>query len=188
MSTLPLTDDAIIAATTRWLSEVVIGLNLCPFANAVHIKNQIRMIVLHAKNIDVAADALSDELIFLDQTDASKIETTLLILPTLFDDFEGFNDFLAVADDVLATDGYEGVFQVASFHPHYQFADADHDDVSNFTNRAPFAILHILREDSVTRAVDAYPDIDSIYARNIETMRALSAEKLRALFPNAQSH
>jgi uncharacterized protein len=174
-------DDQIVAEVTRWVNDVVIGLNLCPFAKAVFAKQQIRYAIVRATRTDQVADALCDEMALLAKTDPNAIDTTLLIVPGALDDFEAFNDFLGVADALIEGLGFTGVFQIASFHPRYQFADTQADDVTNFTNRAPFAILHILREDSVGRAVDSFPDAATIYERNMETMRRLTALQRESL-------
>jgi uncharacterized protein len=175
------TDEHIVAEVTRWVNDVVIGLNLCPFAKAVFAKQQIRYAVVRATRTDQVADALCDEMALLAKTDPNVIDTTLLIVRGALDDFEAFNDFLGVADALIEGLDFTGVFQIASFHPRYQFADTQAEDVTNFTNRAPFAILHILREDSVGRAVDSFPDAATIYERNMETMRRLTALERESL-------
>ena len=174
-------NDAIIAATRAWVERIVIGLNLCPFAKAVHVKNQIRFVVSRARNSDALLEELERELIFLTQADPAQIDTTLLIHPEVLTDFLDYNDFLDVCDTVVEELELDGVLQVASFHPQYQFAGTEMDDVSNFTNRSPFPTLHLLREDSVTRAVETFPDVDGIYERNIETSRKLGFEKVKQL-------
>jgi uncharacterized protein len=175
------TNDHTIARVTRWVNDVVIGLNLCPFAKAVFAKEQIRYVVVQAKGTDDIADALCDEMALLAKTDPTAIDTTLLIVRGALDHFEDYNDFLGVADALIEGLGFTGVFQIASFHPRYQFADTETSDVTNFTNRAPYPILHILREDSVERAVETFPDAADIYKRNMETMRGLTAVERDAL-------
>jgi uncharacterized protein len=175
------TNEQIIASVTRWVNDVVIGLNLCPFAKAVFTKQQIRYAVVHAGSTDQVADALCDEMALLAKADPETTDTTLLIVRGALDGFDDFNDFLGVADALIEGLGFTGIFQIASFHPLYQFADTEANDVTNFTNRAPFPILHILREDSVERAVDAFPDAATIYERNMETMRALTQAQRDAL-------
>ncbi len=178
------TDDAsVIRAVEHWLTEVVIGLNLCPFAKAVQAKKQIRYAIVRAaaSDTDAVADALCEELDQLANTPAEDIDTTLLIVCGPLAAFDAYNDFLGVADAILEGLHYTGMFQVASFHPQYQFADTASDDVSNCTNRAPYPILHILREDSVDRAVAAFPEAEQIYEKNMQTMRGLSTAQLRAL-------
>ncbi|MBC7597563.1 MAG: DUF1415 domain-containing protein [Polaromonas sp.] len=168
-----MTDEAVLAATRHWLEKAVIGLNLCPFAKAVYVKNQVRLVVSQARHADDLLDELDKELDLLVATPADEIDTTLLIHPTLFDDFLDFNDFLEIAEGVVGEHGLEGVIQLASFHPQFQFEGTEPDAISNYTNRAPFAILHLLREDSVERAVDAFPDADAIFEQNILTLEKL---------------
>ena len=170
-----MTDDAVISQTRLWLEKAVIGLNLCPFAKAVYVKNQVRLVVSKARHADDLLEELDRELDLLVATPASEIDTTLLIHPTLFEDFLDFNDFLEVAEGVVDEHGLEGVVQLASFHPQFQFDGTQPDDISNYTNRAPFAILHLLREESVERAVEAFPQADAIFEQNIATLTALGA-------------
>ena len=169
-------------ATRHWIEKAVIGLNLCPFARAVYVKNQVRIVVSTARHLDAFLDDLDRELDLLENTPADEIDTTLLVHPTLFPDFEVFNDFLNVVDDVVAEHELEGVIQVAPFHPLFQFEGTEPDDVTNATNRAPFPILHLLREDSVERAIEtAGGDAEAIVERNLQTLRDLGAEGWRAL-------
>ena len=168
-----LADASIIAATTLWLERAVIGLNLCPFAKAVFVKQQIRFAVCHAEQPGDLLAALIRELQLLADADPMVTDTTLLIHPFVFTDFLDYNDFLDVADSAIATLGLEGELQIASFHPRYQFADTDVDDITNYTNRSPFPTLHLLREASVTRAVVAFPEAAEIFRKNIQTLREL---------------
>lgn len=167
------TDTDIIEATRRWLEKAVIGLNLCPFAKSVYVKNQVRFVVSHAPHIDALLEELERELKLLDDTDPEEIDTTLLIHPAILTDFLDYNDFLDIADDVVEELGYAGTLQVASFHPDYQFEGTEKDDIENFTNRSPYPTLHLLRESSIDRAVEAFPEADAIYEKNIETMKQL---------------
>jgi len=162
-----------IAETQIWLERAVIGLNLCPFAKAVHGKRQIRWVLSEATEPVALLKQLVQELQGLAQADADEVDTTLIVHPQVLQDFFDFNDFLGVAEDTLADLGLEGVLQIASFHPHFQFADARADDVGNATNRSPYPTLHLLREDSIDRAVAAFPAAEAIYERNIETMQQL---------------
>ena len=168
-----MTDDQVLTQTRHWLEKAVIGLNLCPFAKAVYVKNQIRLVVSKARHADDLLEELDRELDLLVSTPASEIDTTLLIHPTLFEDFLDFNDFLEVAEGVVDEHGLEGIIQLASFHPQFQFDGTEADDISNYTNRAPFAILHLLREESVERAVQAFPQADAIFEANIATLEML---------------
>lgn len=177
-----MTEDPVLSATRHWIEKAVIGLNLCPFARAVYAKNQVRIVVSQARHLDAFLDDLDRELDLLVNTPAEEIDTTLLVHPTLFPDFEVFNDFLNVVDDVVAEHELDGVIQVAPFHPLFQFDGTQPDDVTNATNRAPFPTLHLLREDSVERAVDtAGGDADAIVERNLQTLRELGADGWRAL-------
>lgn len=172
---------AVIGATVQWLERAVIGLNLCPFAKAVHVKQQIRYTVSDACTAADVLAALDVELQTLVDADPQSIDTTLLILPDAFADFYAFNDFLPRADKLLRRRALEGSVQIASFHPLFQFAGTGEHDIENYTNRAPYPILHLLREASVTRAVDAFPDAAHIYERNEQTMRALGHAGWRRL-------
>ena len=172
--TEPLHDEAPeLVATRAWLERAVIGLNLCPFAKAVVAKRQVRYVLSDAELPEDLLEELAEELLRLRDTPADEVDTTLLVHPRVLTDFLDYNDFLDRADALVEALGLEGELQVASFHPQYQFADTAPDDVSNFTNRAPYPTLHLLREDSVARAVEAFPDPDSIVSRNIATLEAL---------------
>ncbi|MFM7331297.1 MAG: DUF1415 domain-containing protein [Brachymonas sp.] len=166
-------EEQVLHHTRLWLEKAVIGLNLCPFAKAVYVKNQVRLVVSKARHTDDLLEELDRELDLLAATPASEIDTTLLIHPTLFEDFLDFNDFLEVADNVIDEHELEGVIQLASFHPKFQFEGTEPDEISNYTNRAPFAILHLLREESVDRAVEAFPEAEAIFETNIETLEKL---------------
>jgi hypothetical protein len=171
--------EAVIAATRHWLTRAVIGLNLCPFAKAVHAKHQIRYAVSGARDLEGVLTDLEAELQALAHADPERIDTTLVIFPHALADFLEFNDALFLAERLLAQLRLEGVLQIASFHPHYQFEGSEPDDIENFTNRAPYPILHVLRETSVERAVAAFPDAAHIYERNQETLRRLGHEGWR---------
>ena len=165
--------DALIASTVNWMEKAVIGLNLCPFAKAVHVKKQIRYVVCDATTPEALLETLMDELQTLSDADPEQIDTTLIIHPGVLQDFEDYNEFLDVADVALDDMGLVGELQVASFHPQYQFADTHANDIDNFTNRSPYPTLHLLREDSVERAVEAFPEAADIFEKNIETLRKL---------------
>ena len=165
-----------LAATRRWLECAVIGLNLCPFAKAVYVKQQVRFVFSDATTTEALLEQLAEELVLLRDTPAEQVDTTLIVHPFVLQDFYDYNDFLENADAAVATLDLEGVLQVASFHPQYQFAGSAPDDIENFTNRSPYPTLHLLREDSVERAVEAFPDPDVIVERNIETLRKLGRE------------
>ncbi|MDP2265219.1 MAG: DUF1415 domain-containing protein [Thiobacillus sp.] len=166
-------DEDVIAATRVWLEKAVIGLNLCPFAKAVYVKNQVRIVVSNAKHLDGLLEDLDRELDFLAAANPEDVDTTLLIHPTLLPDFLDFNDFLQLVEAAVEEHELEGVIQVASFHPQFQFEGTEPDDMGNFTNRAPFPTLHLLREASIERAVAAFPEAETIFERNIETLEKL---------------
>jgi len=169
----PASKDEVVAATRAWLEKDVIGLNLCPFAQAVHAAGRIRYFVSEADSAKALRADLLEELLFLKEADPAQVDTTLLIHPRVLSDFYEFNDFLDVADDVLKDLGLRGEIQIASFHPQYQFEGTEPDDVTNRTNRSPYPTLHLLREASVEEALEGYPDAEEIPQRNIETMRRL---------------
>ncbi|MGJ7489177.1 DUF1415 domain-containing protein [Variovorax sp. ZT4R33] len=170
------------ADTRHWLETAVIGLNLCPFAKAVHVKRQIHYAAHLASDDDAGLlDALLAEARALAELPASERDTTLLMAPNTLADFLDFNDFTARAEQRLARAGFEGVMQLASFHPRFQFAGTEADDIGNATNRAPYPTLHLLREESIDRAVEAFPDPEAIFERNIETLEALGASGWAAL-------
>lgn len=171
-----MTDNDPIAATRRWLERAVIGLNLCPFAKAVYAKQQVRFVVSDATTTEALLEVLITELLLLRDADPQTIDTTLLIHPHVLTGFLDYNDFLEVADEAVAELDLEGIIQVASFHPDYQFAGTAPDDVSNCSNRSPFPTLHLLREDSITRAVEVFPDADAIIDRNIGTLEKLGRD------------
>jgi uncharacterized protein len=181
MNTAHNASNAVLNATQMWLERIVIGLNLCPFAKAVHIKQQIRWVVSQATSAEQLAQDVQHELALLRDADPAHIDTTLLIHPLVLQDFIEYNDFLNQADALLDQMQLDGVVQIASFHPHYQFAGTVADDVTNHTNRSPYPMLHLLREDSVARAVAATPDAAQIYERNMATLRRLGLPGLQAL-------
>ena len=165
--------DEFISATREWLERAVIGLNLCPFAKAVHLKGQIRYVVSAARTETELLDDLKAELQTLHATPPESVETTLLIHPQVLQDFAAYNAFLDLAEAALAEAGLVGEIQLASFHPRYQFAGTAPEDISNYTNRAPHPTLHLLREASLSRAVKSFPDTASIYETNVAIMQKL---------------
>ncbi len=166
-------DQAILAKTVQWLERAVIGLNLCPFAKGVHVKGQVHYRISHATQPPELMEVLEAELLALQAADPAERDTTLLILPACCPDFLDFNDLTQDADRALYNLGLEGELQIASFHPLFQFAGTEVDDITNFTNRAPYAMLHLLREDSIARAVEAFPDAEQIYEKNMQTLETL---------------
>ena len=165
-----------IEQTRHWLEQAVIGLNLCPFAKAVHTKGQIRWVESSATDVQGLMSDLVHELQLLAAADPEAVDTTLLVHPQVLGDFLDYNDFLDLADAALEELGLIGALQIASFHPQYQFEGTEPDDAENLSNRSPHPTLHLLREDSVERAVASFPEAEMIYERNIQSLRALGAE------------
>lgn len=174
-------DEDPLAATRRWLERAVIGLNLCPFAKAVYVKEQVRFVLSAATTPDALLGELARELDLLQRTDPEHADTTLLIHPQVLGDFLDYNDFLDLADAAVDALGLGGEIQVASFHPDYRFAGTAFDDVGNCSNRSPYPMLHLLREASVERAVAAFPDPDVIVERNLATLEKLGIDGWRKL-------
>jgi len=168
--------EAIVAATKLWLERAVIGLDLCPFAKAVHVRDQIRYVVSDAETAEALLADLTVELQALSEADPAVVETTLLIHPRVLGDFLEYNDFLGAANAAVAGLGLAGEIQIASFHPRYRFAGSGPNDIENYTNRSPYPMLHLLREASVERAVAAFPDTARIYEKNVATLRRLGRE------------
>ena len=174
-------NEEAISATKLWLERAVIGLNLCPFAKGVHVKNQIRYVVSDAQTPEELLEDVLKEFEVLAEASPEDIDTTLLIHPHVLTDFLDYNDFLEVVDAALEDVELDGELQVASMHPQYQFADTELDDITNYTNRSPYPTLHLLREDSIDEAVEAFPEAEQIFEKNIETMRKLGHEGWNAL-------
>lgn len=174
--------ETIIQDTRNWLEKAVIGLNLCPFAKAVYNKQLIRFEVAHSRHLDDFLDVLDRELLLLRDTPASELETTLLIEPKLFSDFEVFNDVLDITDQVIVEHGLEGIIQIAPFHPDFQFADAEPDAISHYTNRSPYPTFHLIREDSIAKAMQSFPNAETIFERNIELLEKMGIEGWEALW------
>ena len=174
--------EAAVADTRRWLERAVIGLNLCPFAKAVHAKGQVHYAVHLAEADDAGlTEMLLTEARALTVLPASERDTTLIVAPHALADFIDFNDFTARAERRLSREGFDGTLQLASFHPRFQFAGTEAENIGNATNRAPYPTLHLLREASIDRAVEAFPDAEAIFGRNIETLEALGADGWAAL-------
>jgi hypothetical protein len=169
-------DELVVARTRAWMRRAVVDLQLCPFAHAVDVKDQVRYVVCGAPDAATLLATLRVELQRLADVDPAQVDTTLLVHPRALADFEDFNEFLEHADEAVEALGLEGVLQVASFHPRFRFAGAGPDDIANATNRSPYPTLHLLREDSVDRAVAAFPRAEEIFERNIARLEALGAE------------
>lgn len=178
-------DDAvetILTATKEWLEKAVIGLNLCPFAKSVFVKKQVRYALSAATTPDELLAELDREFTLLTETDPKVLDTTLLIHPRVLTDFLDYHFFLAEADALVKNRGEQGIYQIASLHPQYEFAGSEPDDIANFTNRSPYPTLHLLREASIDRAVAAFPNAETIFERNIETMERLGHEGWKKLW------
>lgn len=169
--------ESVLGATRQWVSEVVIGMNLCPFARRELVKETIRFVVTDAGSEDALLMALQDELVHLDEH--PEVETTLLVHPGVLKGFGQYNEFLAAADGLLECLELDGIYQVASFHPDYQFGGTEVDDAENYTNRSPYPMLHLLREKSLERAIAGYPGTELIPERNIALMNRLGADHMR---------
>ena len=166
-------DATVVEDMRRWLERAVIGLNLCPFAKAVHTKEQIHYAVSAATDTEALRQDLIYELNSLLAQDPSARDTTLLIAPQVLADFLDYNDFLAEAERVLRKMKLDGIVQIASFHPDFQFGGTEADDITNYTNRAPYPCLHLLREASIDRAVAVFPEAETIFERNMQTLQTL---------------
>lgn len=179
-------DEQIIAVTRSWVEQVVVGLNLCPFAKRELVKNRVRFIVTEAATEESLLLALEAELKQLN--DNASIETTLLIHPDVLQDFDAYNQFLDYADGLLQQMGLQGTYQIASFHPDYQFGGTEPEDAENYTNRAPYPLLHLLREKSLEKVIDEYPDVEKIPTQNIALMNQLGDKQLQALLAVCFDH
>ncbi|HWV16671.1 MAG TPA: DUF1415 domain-containing protein [Cellvibrio sp.] len=175
--------DSIEAAVGQWLNSVVIGLNLCPFSHRPARENRVRLQVSSATSEEFLLQDLENEMLLLDSRPPAEIETTLLIVPNMLQDFFAYTQFLVWAESLIKRNGWKGIYQLASFHPDYCFAGAAQEDVENLTNRSPYPILHIIREASLAAALNHVADVEGIPERNKQTMRELSAEQQRQLFP-----
>ena len=180
MDIKPLNNESIIKTTQKWVESIVIDLNLCPFAKREVVKNRVRYFVSEATTEEELLNDLHDELTLLGRDD--NIETTLLIHPHVLTDFYDYNQFLDYADGLITQMELEGIFQIASFHPNYQFHKTLPDDVENYTNKSPYPILHLLREESLEQRIDDYPDVDKIPKNNIVLLREMGREKISELF------
>ncbi len=175
-------DDKITESVQNWMETFIIELNLCPFAKNELVDNKVLFTVTDAKTEDQLLESLQTELERLNNN--ASIETTLLIHPQVLQDFYEYNQFLSLADSLLLDLNLAGIYQIASFHPDYQFSGTNPDDVENYTNRSPFPMLHLLREDSLEKAIGKYPNVDQIPVRNIELMKSIGRDKLNLALEN----
>jgi hypothetical protein len=172
-------DKQIIAETRQWVQDIVIRHNLCPFAHKPFRNDVIRYSLSHASSDDALVNDLINELLLLRDADVSQAETTLLITPHCLNDFSRYNQFLDVADMLISQFGLEGTIQVASFHPDYQFADLDYDDVRNYTNRSLYPMFHLILEASIERARISHPDVESIPKINMTLLQQIGLEEIK---------
>ncbi|BFM48403.1 DUF1415 domain-containing protein [Marinomonas sp. THO17] len=180
-----LSDDLVIHQTMNWVKGFIVEHNVCPFAKREIDNDTVRLVVLRSKKMDIALEELMTEIQWLDEH--SETETTLLIFPTLFKDFHRYLDFVETAENLMFDQGCEGVYQLATFHPNYCFAGTEDDDVSNYTNRSPYPMLHILREASLDKAIAFYGDTSNIPNDNISKMEALGKKSLEDIFQACMS-
>jgi uncharacterized protein len=176
--------EQVIVETRDWLERAVIGLNLCPFAAGAYSGNRVRYCVSTHESTTGLLEELSHELQALKAANPIERETTLLIHPRVLNDFYRYNEFLDDCDAALTALGLDGELQIASFHPNYRFANSDAQDMQNYSNRSPYPMLHLLREASITRAVDSYPDIDHVVTNNMHTLRTLGIAGWQRLWTN----
>ena len=173
-------NERVVQTVRKWVNTLVVDRNLCPFARHEMLQERVRFESTNATTEEQLLGALQNELELLN-SDPS-IETTLLIHPAVLQSFDEYNQFLNYTDTLLVELGLEGIYQIASFHPDYQFAETNPDDVENYTNRSPYPLLHIIREESLERAIEDYPDIEQIPIRNVALMKSLGLSKLQMLF------
>lgn len=171
--------EHIISQTRSWVETFVVGLNLCPFAKKELVNDRVRFVVTKADTEEGLLQALAHEMQLL--ADDDTIETTILIHPSVLQAFEDYNQFLSLTDALIAEMDFEGIFQVASFHPDYQFGGTMPEDAENYTNRSPYPMLHILREESLEGAISSHSAIDQIPLRNIALMNELGSERLKEM-------
>lgn len=167
----------------HWVDEVVIGLNLCPFAKKPRINQQIKVFISEAKDDNDLVNEFMQELEWIKQVDPNNTDTSLFVIPYALFDFEDYLDFLSLANILLQQLGLEGQFQLASFHPNYQFDGTEIQDQENLTNTAPFPIIHIIREATVERVLKVYPNPELIPDNNIERVLALTEQEIQQLYP-----
>ena len=175
-----------IEQTKNWVEKFVIGLNLCPFAKPVFVKNQIKFVLSEAKNPNELTKDFLEELTFLSGIEGDDTETTILVHPFVLQDFGHYLDYVDYANDLIYQAGLEGTFQIASFHPDYQFEDTEPNDIENYTNRSPFPMLHILREDTLEKAIETYPNVDAIPSNNIKKLKEIGLEQVHQMLASSK--
>tara|TARA_R110002126_G_scaffold272886_2_gene417218 strand:- start:9095 stop:9646 length:552 start_codon:yes stop_codon:yes gene_type:complete len=180
-----LTDEQIKQQTIAWIKSFIIEYNICPFAKHTVKQETIVIDIAQPDNVEQALETMMSTIVRMDEN--ADIETFLLVFPDLFSNFDDYLDGVALAEELLSLSGYDGVYQLATFHPDYCFADVSATDVSNYTNRSPYPMLHILRESSIEKAIDYYGDTSKIPDNNIETMHQLGLDKVKSLLKNLRS-
>lgn len=179
-----MTKNKYVSATEKWLESIVIGLNLCPFAKREWVKNRVRLQLSKASTTADLLQGLTREIILLDEH--KSIETTLLIHPFVLTEFYDYNQFLADADNLLIELDRDGIYQIASMHPHYQFTGTTAEDLENYTNRSPYPLLHLIREDSIEVAINNYKDADKIPQKNIELLESMGFKKIQSMLKSCK--
>lgn len=177
---MQLSDELVTLQTLKWVNTFIVDLNVCPFAKREIDQNRVKVCVVRSKKTDIALEELIAEVNWLDTHEET--ETTLLVFPTLFKDFHRYLDFVDLAEDLMFEQGCEGVYQIATFHPDYCFAGAEMNDVSNYTNRSPYPMIHLLREASVEKAIAFHGNTEAIPENNIALMEEMGEEKIQAIF------
>lgn len=167
----------------QWLNDVVIGLNLCPFAAKPQRNKQIKIHVSSDKTENDLLESIYLQLKELDETPPQELETTLVVAPYLLEDFEDYNQFLDLVEGLVVQLGKSGIYQIASFHPDYCFYGTEPEDAENLTNRSPYPIFHLIREESMEKVLKHYPDPEAIPERNIDCVENLTPEQIKQLFP-----
>ncbi len=182
---MQLSDELVTRQTMNWVNQFIVKLNVCPFAKREVERESVRVCVIRSKKVEVALEELMSEIHWLDEN--PETETTLLVFPTLFKGFYQYLDFVSLAENLMFEQECEGVYQLATFHPDYCFSGVEQDDVSNYTNRSPYPMLHILREESVEKAIEFYGDTEVIPEQNIEKMEELGAQKIDQILQDCMS-
>ncbi len=176
-----MTKRSIVDETKNWVEKLVIGVNLCPFAKLPFQQDRIRFVEVQSEDEADLIRTLLQEMSDLVEQPAAQLETTLIIFPNQLNEFADYLEFVAYADELLQEAELTGILQIASFHPRYQFANTGKDDVENYTNRSPYPMLHLIREESIERVLENFPDPEQIPLRNVAKMKELGHEGVRRI-------
>lgn len=179
------TEQQVIRQTECWVKSVIVELNFCPFAKREIERGSVHYRVIQNESLEQSLQSVIDECVLLDSDDT--VETTLIIFPTAFKVFDEYLQLVELAEKLLQQQGYEGIYQLASFHPDYRFANSETDDAANFTNRSPYPMLHLLREASIEKALQHHPDPESIPERNIEFAREKGLDTMQAMLDKCRN-